>query len=150
MKQLIATVLGFGLLVGCQQTEEPESSFYDERISPILTNGCSRAPAGSGCHLAREDGTALGNLDISSYDSLARRADLLVPYGPYSTSLLLLKAGDPIEISVETFDPDNRFVQITTDIRHNNGSTVEAGSRGYSQLKQWTEAGHTRTGAAGR
>ncbi|MCA9604890.1 MAG: hypothetical protein KC619_04825, partial [Myxococcales bacterium] len=33
-----------------------------------------------------------------------------------------------------------------TDIRHNNGRTIESGSRGYAQLKQWMEAGHTRSG----
>jgi len=146
MSRLLAIVLTSGIVVGCQQADDPEFSYYDERITPILTNGCARAPAGSGCHLARPDGTALGNLDMSSYDSLSRRNDLLIPYGPYSTNLLLLKAGDPITVSVETFDPDNRFVEITTDIRHNNGRTIEAGSRGYSQLKQWSEAGHTRTG----
>ncbi len=145
---LVSSILSLALVAGCQQTDDPDFSYYEERIGPTLTNGCARAPAGSGCHLAREDGVALGNLDMSSYDSLSRRSDVLTPFGPYATSLLLLKAGDPIDISVETWNPDPaaRYVDITTDIRHNNGRTVEPGSRGYAQLKQWTEAGHTRSG----
>ncbi len=146
MSRPLATILVLGVLAGCQPVDDPTSSYFDERIAPIVTNGCARSPSGSGCHLARPDGTALGNLDVTSYDALARRGDVLTPYGPYATSLFLLKSGDPIQISVETFDPDNRFIQITTDIRHNNGRTIEAGSRGYGLIKQWTDAGHTRTG----
>lgn len=134
------------LATGCQQNEAPDFSYYEERIAPTLTSGCARSPSGGGCHLAREDGTALGNLDLTSYDTLMRRDDLLDAYGPYSTSLLLLKAGGNIDVQVETFDPDNRFVSVTTDIRHANGVTISPGSSGYSQLKQWTEAGYTRTG----
>ncbi|MBX3268874.1 MAG: hypothetical protein KF729_01350 [Sandaracinaceae bacterium] len=133
-------------LSACQQSDDPDFSYYEERIGPTLTNGCARAPAGSGCHLARPDGTALGNLDVSSYDSLARRYDVLEAYGPYSVSLLLLKASEPIDISVETWDPVNRFVDVTTDIRHNNGRTIDRGSRGYAQLQQWMTAGYARSG----
>jgi len=144
--EAVVPFVALALCLGCQQTDDPEFSYYDERVGPILENGCARGPAGAGCHIANERGVALGNLDITSYDSLVRRDDVLIPYGPYSTSLLLLKAGDPVEVSVETFDTTNRFVTVTTDIRHNNGTTVEAGSRGYAQLKQWTEAGFTRSG----
>ena len=146
MSRIFVPFLVLTVLAGCQQTDDPDFSYYEERIGPTLANGCARSPAGSGCHIARDDGTALGNLDITSYDSLSRRYDVLTPFGPYNVSLLLLKAGEPIDISVETWDPTNRYVDITTDIRHNNGTTVERGSRGYAQLKQWMEAGHTRTG----
>ena len=146
--KIVGATLAVALATACQQNDDPEFSYYEERIGPVLQNGCARGPAGNGCHLARPDGTALGNLDVSSYDSLMRRADLLTPFGPYSTGLLLLKAGDQVDVSVETFntDPAARFVSVTTDVRHNNGATIGLGSSAYAQLKQWIEAGHARTG----
>ncbi|MFK7988722.1 MAG: TolB family protein [Sandaracinaceae bacterium] len=136
------------LLASCQPSDDPAFSYYEERIGPALVNSCSRGPAGSGCHLPQSEGTALGNLDISSYDALMRRRDVLSPYGPYPVGLLLLKAGDNRDIQVETWNPDadNRYVTITTDIRHNAGSTVDLGSSAYAQLQQWINAGHTRSG----
>jgi hypothetical protein len=131
-------------LAGCQPADEPDFSYYEERIAPVVSNGCSRS--NTGCHVPEESGIALGNLDLSSYDALLRRDDVLDPYGPYSVGLFLLKAGDPIDVSVQTFDPDQRFVQVTTDIRHNAGNTVDLGSRGYAQLKNWIEAGYPRSG----
>ncbi|MGF1466495.1 MAG: TolB family protein [Sandaracinaceae bacterium] len=135
----LATVAG-----GCQPPDEPAFSFYEERIGPIVQNSCARQ--NTGCHLPRADGTALGNLDLSSYDSLIRREDVLDPYGPYATSLFLLKAGDPIEVQVQTFDPAEPFVRVRTDIRHNAGANVDLGSTGYAQIRQWIAAGHTRSG----
>lgn len=137
------------LLVGaCQPTEPSSFSYYEERIGPVLQGGCARNPSGAGCHVPREDGTSLGNLDVTSYDGLMRREDVLAAYGPYPVGLLLLKAGQPVEVQVETFDPDpaRRFVSVTTDIRHNNGQTIDVGSSGYAQLKQWIESGHRRNG----
>lgn len=144
MSQRLPAVLAV-LACACQPAEPNSYSYYDERVAPVLQS-CARSPAGSGCHLADADGTALGNLDLSSYDALMRRDDALPAYGPYSVGLLLLKAGQQLEVQVETFDPDQRFVAITTDIRHNNGQTIDLGSTGYATLKQWIEAGHARSG----
>src|SRR5262245_27659525 len=93
----------------------------------------------TGCHLSVPAGTSAGNLDLTSYDSLFRRADVLDAYGPYPLPLLLLKPGDPVTISVETFDPPDptmpeRFVEVTTDIRHAGGSTVDLGTSGFALL----------------
>ncbi|HJL20136.1 MAG TPA: hypothetical protein RMH99_31005 [Sandaracinaceae bacterium LLY-WYZ-13_1] len=146
LRKLSFAVLALVGASACQQTDDPAFSYYEERVGPVLTNGCARGPSGGGCHLPREDGTALGNLDVSSYDSLMRRDDVLAPYGPYSVGLLLLKAGRQVDVQVETWDPDQRLVGITTDIRHNNGATIDLGSSAYAQLKQWIEAGYTRSG----
>ncbi|MBC7170774.1 MAG: hypothetical protein H5U40_00015, partial [Polyangiaceae bacterium] len=69
----------------------PASSYYDERIAPLVDVGCVQQT--TGCHLASETGEAVGNLDLSSYDALQQRRDVLPAYGPYSMGLLLLKAG---------------------------------------------------------
>lgn len=136
------------VLAACQTAEPGSFSYYEQRIGPLLVGSCARNPSGAGCHVGSEGGTSLGNLDVSSYDALMRREDVLAAYGPYPVGLLLLKVGQPVQVQVETFesDPARRFVSITTDIRHNNGQTVDIGSSGYAQLKQWIESGYRRSG----
>jgi len=134
----------------CESTPEPSYSYYEDQIAPVVRIGCAQQT--TGCHIASPEGTAAGNLDLSSYDSLMRRKDLLSAFGPYPVGLLLMKGGDPIEIRVDTFDApmgepvENRFVTVTTDVRHAAGSGVRLDSNGYARLKQWIAAGHTRTG----
>jgi hypothetical protein len=139
------------LCVGCEQRTVSAFSFYDETIAPIFETGCQRQT--TGCHVDDGHGFALGNLDLGSYDSLMRRSDVLAPYGPYPAGLLLLKAGNPAEIDVRTIDPpdpaqpDERRVSIVTDIRHAAGEgAISQGSRNYSVIKSWIDAGHTRSG----
>jgi hypothetical protein len=140
-------------LAACAPADEREFAYYEERIEPILEGGCQRQT--TGCHVDDGNGFALGNLDLSSYDSLVHRADALRAYGPYPVPLLLLKGGDPVEISVETLDapdpaePDVRSVRITTDIRHAAGEGALAqGSSEYAALKQWLERGYAKNGVA--
>src|SRR5262245_64348066 len=128
------------LALGCDEPERQPYSYYDERIAPVLEVGCQRQS--TGCHVDDGRGFALGNLDLTSYDSLIKRSDTLTPYGPYSVGLLLLKGGDPIEVQVETADPpdparpERRFVTVTTDIRHGGGEgAIAQGSIDYSTLK---------------
>jgi hypothetical protein len=137
--------------VGCKAPQRKPFSFYDERIAPILDVGCQRQT--TGCHVDNGNGLALGNLDLSSYDGLMHRKDVLAPYGPYSVGLLLLKAGGPIQVQVKTVDPpdpaepDRRYVTVTTDIRHGGGEgAIAQGSTDYSLLKQWIDGGYTHNG----
>ena len=139
-------------VAGCDEGPAPTASYYEERIAPILQVGCVQQT--TGCHLADDAGRAPGNLDLSSYDALMRRQDVLPAYGPYAVGLLLLKAGEPLEIPVETLDPpdpsqpDQRFVSIRTDIRHNAGAGIALDSSGYALLKQWIATGYGRSGRA--
>ncbi len=139
-------VLSVGL-VACDEVPPPGSSFFDERIQPVLEVGC--AIQTNGCHVD-VDGAATGNLDLSSFDALMRRRDVLPAYGPYSVGLLLLKGGEDVELTVETWDPDpttgERFARVRTDIRHNAGTFLGLGSSGYLELKRWIEEGYQRTG----
>jgi len=133
---------------GCEEPIVPASSFYEERIDPIVQVGCAQQT--NGCHIANLDGEATGNLDMSSYDALMRRDDTLYPYGPYPVGLVLLKGGNDVEVTVETWDPDPTtgeiVARIQTDIRHNAGSIIAEGSAGYAELKRWIESGAQRTG----
>jgi hypothetical protein len=135
----------------CKDAPPSSFSFYEERVDPILDVGCQRQT--TGCHVDDGRGFALGNLDLTSFDSLMRRRDTLPAYGPYSVGLLLLKAGNPIDVNVRTIDPpdrDNptlRRVRVTTDIRHAAGEgAISRGSRGYAALKQWIDGGFARNG----
>ncbi|HEX7480915.1 MAG TPA: hypothetical protein VF331_24145 [Polyangiales bacterium] len=137
--------------VGCQKQPASSFSFYEQRIAPIVDVGCQRQT--TGCHVDDGHGFALGNLDLSSYDSLSRRADVLDAYGPYPVGVFLLKAGTPVHIDVRTIDPPDpmhptqRRVGITTDVRHGGGEgAIAQGSRDYAILKQWIDGGHARTG----
>jgi len=137
--------------MACEERAPSSYSYYEERIAPILDVGCQRQT--TGCHVDDGKGFALGNLDLSSYDSLLRRKDLLPPFGPYPVGGLLLKAGNPTQIQVRTLDapdpaePNRRSVSITTDIRHAAGEgAIAQGSRNYSQLKQWIDGGFARNG----
>ncbi|MDQ3036050.1 MAG: hypothetical protein M3Y87_26855 [Myxococcota bacterium] len=136
--------------IACGPPDLPESSYFDERIQPMLSTSCVRQ--NTGCHLATASGTSVGNFDLTSYDAAMRRPDLFEAYGPYPLPLLLIKPGDAVQIPVETFDPpdparpDQRFVTITTDVRHAGGSTVDLGTSGFALLQQWTASGHLRTG----
>jgi hypothetical protein len=139
-------------LAACKQPEPPEFSFYDDRIAPVMNVGCVAQT--TGCHVARADQSAVGNLDLSSFDALMRREDVIAPTGPYPVGQLLLKGGDPALVAVQTFDPpdptrkDELFVALQTDIRHAGGVLLREGSDGYAAIKSWAAEGYTRGGEA--
>ena len=139
------------LVCACEERAPSAYSYYEDRVAPILDVGCARQT--TGCHVDNGSGSALGNLDLRTYDSLMRRKDLLPPFGPYPVGALLLKAGNPAQVQVRTIDPpdaaqpERRSVSITTDIRHAAGEgAISQGSRNYSQLKQWIDGGFARNG----
>lgn len=142
-------------LPGCQPRDVAANSYFDERISPTLRESCVRQ--NTGCHLSTPEGTAAGNLDLSSYDSLMRRTDAFTTYGPYPVPLALLKTGDPLTVRVETFGSgavgetlEDRLVTIETNVIHAGGSTFDIGTEGYALVQEWIRNGHTRTGAPDR
>ena len=134
-------VIVITLAGGCEEPPPPNESYYDREIAPLLELGC--ASQTTGCHLATPEGTAAGNLDLTSYDSLMRRRDALPAYGPYPVGLLLLKAGDPVEVPVDTLDGP---VTIRTDIRHNAGSGISLAASTYAELVRWINDGFPRNG----
>lgn len=152
--RVLALLASLAVIAGCEQQDLPPGSYYDDNIQPTFATSCVRQ--NTGCHLATPEGTATGNLDISSFDAVMRRRDVLEPYGPYPLPLLLLKPGQPVTIHVETFGESDglplemRNVDVTTDIRHAGGTTVDLGTAGFSLISQWVRNGHTRTGAPPR
>ena len=141
----MALACALALASACNNVAPPDNSFYDERVAPVLQGGCVQQT--TGCHIADDQGRAVGNVDLSSFDGLMRRRDLLPAYGPYPEGLLLLKAGTPVDIAVDTWDADSGYLsEIRTDIRHNAGSGIALESSGFGQIKRWIESGFARSG----
>jgi hypothetical protein len=129
-------------VVGACGTKEPtQSTYFSRTISPILTTSCVRTNTGAGCHVADGRGNALGNLDVSSYEGLSKRKDLLVEYGPYGQPALLVKNVDPFQVEVQGFDGVKTVV--TTDIKHAGGSILDATGTAYTTLRRWIQNGAT-------
>ncbi|MBX3128343.1 MAG: PD40 domain-containing protein [Polyangiaceae bacterium] len=142
----VAALLGLAS-VGCNaEPRGPESTFYDRKIGPILLTSCATSPSQSSCHVSADDkGNALGNLNLSSFEALSLRRDLLVDYGPYGIPGLLLKAVPPFEIRLTSWDSTAQTV--TTDIAHAGGSLMDFTSVSYTQIERWIANGGTKNNA---
>lgn len=146
---ILRGLVALAALAGCTPLP-PLGGYYTERIDPIFAGSCQSLAGG--CHVSSDDGTAPGNLALDSYDSLMRRRDVLVAYGPYPVPTLLLEGGPPVTVAVEVLDPpdplrpDDRVERVTTAITH-AGVTLDDGSDAYLELLAWTSRGAMRTGA---
>ena len=148
------SILGLSLaasLAGACASEPPSAqSYFSERLAPMLQTGCVFQT--TGCHLPSTAGTAAGNLDLTSYDALMRRRDLLPRFGPYPFGGLLMKVSPPVDVAVNTLDPpdparpEERVVHIQTDVRHAAGGGISLGSTGAALLTQWINSGFARQG----
>jgi hypothetical protein len=140
----LAVAAAVALLGGCRPSPPPEQHFYDVHIQPIFKTFCVGNT--SPCHSPAPDmttgtTTALGNLDLSSFDGVQKRRDALRTYGSYPQPLLLLKAMPPDEIQIpyqQTFYP--------SEIRHSGGSPISANTEAYFELKNWLDNGANRDG----
>src|ERR1700722_4389506 len=79
----------------CTTLEPQPTTFFDQEIAPTLQTSCVRTNPGAGCHVAAAKGNAFGNLDLSTYDGVNKRRDLLLDYGPYLQPSLLVKNVPP-------------------------------------------------------
>ncbi len=136
-----STLLAALVLVGCgQQQPSGKTTFYDRNIAPTLTGSCSTSPTKSSCHVrADSHGNALGNLDTSSYNSLALRRDLFINHGPYGLPELLLKVVKPYQIALSSYDGQTQ--QITTDVAHSGRALLDLTSSSFTTLSRWIQGG---------
>jgi hypothetical protein len=134
---------------GCLTKKPPEAHFYDQHIQPILKSFCVGNT--SPCHAVDPaTGTALGNLDLTSFDGIQKRRDVLRTYGSYPQPLLLLKAlpEDAVAINYLSADPACTTCpkQVPSEIRHAGGKPIAANSDAYFELKRWLDNGANRDG----
>src|SRR5262245_44852708 len=79
-------------VTACGSDNPPGKTFYQREIEPILLGSC--AGNTGGCHALGSDpfAFAAGNFDVTSFESVQHRRDLLRPFGAYNEPLLLIKA----------------------------------------------------------
>lgn len=124
---------------GCRSSA-PSSSYFGSFIQPILTARCSQGGGGL-CHSNNGTGRALGNLDLSSFEGVTRRRDVLRRYGSYPLPLLLLKSVPEQGTLIPYGD---RLVE--SQIFHAGGKPIAVGSDAFYELRRWLENGATRDG----
>jgi hypothetical protein len=141
-------IVGLVAAGGCNTLQPQPTTYFDQTIDPILQQSCVRTNTGVGCHVADTKGNAFGNLDVSTYDGINRRRDLLLDYGPYLQPSLLVKNVNPYAITVQLWDGTN--IPITTDIKHSGGPILDPTGSAYQILRRWIENGATEnnTGVA--
>jgi hypothetical protein len=134
----VAVALGGG---ACTTPQPQHTTFFDTTIDPILQGSCVRTNTGVGCHVSDAKGNAFGNLDLSTYDGVNKRRDLLLDYGPYLQPSLLVKNVPPYSLSVQLWDGTK--VPVTTDIKHAGGPILDPTASAYYVLRRWIENGAT-------
>ena len=121
----------------------PSETYYDRNIAPILEASCSGSTGG--CHAADPSdpfANAAGNLDVTSFENVQKRRDLLEPRGPYPVPLFLIKAvGRTDELGIN-YQGEYYPLQIP----HGGGPILQVGSDAYLELLRWLENGATETG----
>jgi hypothetical protein len=144
------TVVAIGAFAAgsCRTLEPQPSTYFDRTIAPGLQTSCVRSNTGAGCHVADAKGNAFGNLDLSGFDGVNRRRDLLLDYGPYLQPSLLVKNIAPFQVTVELWDGTK--IPLTTDIRHAGGAILDPTGGDYQTLRRWIDNGATEnnTGVA--
>ncbi len=138
---LIAAAVGAFAVSSCTTLEPQPSTYFDSTIAPGLQTSCVRSNTGAGCHVADAKGNAFGNLDLTTFDGINRRRDLLIDYGPYLQPGLLVKNIGPFQVTVELWDGTKAL--ITTDIKHVGGAILDPTGGDYQTLRRWIENGAT-------
>ncbi|MBK7538353.1 MAG: PD40 domain-containing protein [Myxococcales bacterium] len=143
MKLWAAVVLAPLTIAACSDAP-PGRTYYERNIQPILLQTC--AGNTSGCHSANPEDPfsfAAGNFDVTTFENVQKRRDLLQPFGPFSHSLLLIKSVPPGTLSV-AYGTGFRPIEVL----HAGGPIFEVGSPAYLTLQQWVDNGATLNGLA--
>ena len=148
---VLGVVLFCAPLAACGGCEgAPGHTYYDRNIEPILVQKC--AGNTSGCHSTNVGDPfkfAAGNFDVTSFDNVQKRRDVLTRFGPYQQPLLLIKAvapalptaNDPNQLTVQYGD---KFLPL--EVLHAGGAVIDVSSDAYFTLQTWLENGATGTG----
>jgi hypothetical protein len=131
------------VVCGCASDNPPGQTFYQREVEPILIGSC--AGNTGGCHAVDETDAfafAAGNFDVTSFENVQRRRDLLRQFGAYGVPLLLIKAvGNTGELGISY---DGEFLPL--EVEHAGGGLLAPGSDAYLTLLEWTDKGATENG----
>ena len=135
---------------GCHVNKPAEEHFYDVHIQPIFnsfcvgnTSPCHKIDPSTGFDGGTAGLTALGNLDLSSFEGVQKRRDVLRTYGSYPQPLILLKALPEADVQI----PYQQSF-YTSEIRHTGGKPIALNTEAYFELKNWLDNGANRDGIA--
>lgn len=129
----------------------PGRTYFERNILPILEQTCVGNT--SGCHSTNVGDPfdfAAGNLDVTSFENIQKRRDVLTPFGAYPYPLLLIKAVGPNKLKFQYGNvpgmnpPTPRFLDI--EVQHVGGAILDTGSDAYFTLQTWLENGATENG----
>jgi len=134
-------------LIGCGDSP-PGRTYYERNIEPILLQKC--AGNTSGCHSINEGDPyafAAGNLDVTSFENVQKRRDVLAPFGSYPYALLLIKAVGANQLRMQ-YGKDTAGMPAFPfiDVQHSGGGILDVGSDAYFTLQNWLENGATENG----
>lgn len=144
MTMRASTILPVALVAAACTEPPPGKTYYQRNVEPILLQAC--AGNTSGCHktAGREDDPydfAAGNLDVTSFERVQKRRDLLAPFGVYPVPLLLIKAVGARAVQIQY---NGQFKDVLVD--HVGGNILTLGSDAYLTLLSWTANGATENG----
>ncbi len=137
---LCAAALAAGL--GACSDSPPGRTYFQRNIEPILLQKC--AGNTSGCHSTNAGDNfkfAAGNFDVTSFENVQKRRDLLAPFGAYPYAPLLIKAVGPKQLK---FQYNGKF--LTIDVQHSGGAILEPGADAFYTLQTWIDNGATENG----
>jgi hypothetical protein len=125
-------------------------TYYERNIEPILLQKC--AGNTSGCHSINEGDPfafAAGNLDVTSFENIQKRRDVLTPFGMYPQALLLIKSVGAKQLRIQygkdmAGNPAFPFL----DVQHSGGNILDVGSDAYFTLQNWLDNGATENGSS--
>jgi hypothetical protein len=127
---------------GCSLPKPAEQHYYDQHIQPFLNSFCVGNT--SPCHaIDPTTGLALGNLDLSSFEAVQKRPDVLRTYGSYPMPLLLMKAVPESSVQIPY-----RGTFLQSEIRHAGGKSLSTSSDAFAELSRWLANGANRDGVA--
>src|SRR5690242_5645769 len=151
-------VAALGAALGACSNIPPGRTYYQRNIEPILQQKCGGNT--SGCHQPNPDDPyqfVAGNFDVSSFQTVQKRRDVLTRFGAYPYPLLLIKATAPA--TPDPNSPNRLQVQYGTDamgnplfrpidVLHVGGAVITVGSDAYYTLQTWLQNGATEDGLA--
>jgi WD40-like Beta Propeller Repeat len=136
----VVRLLSLSLLLaplGCALKKPAEKHYYDQHVQPILTSFCVGNT--SPCHrVDPTTGGALGNLDLSSFDAVHKRPDVLRTYGSYPLPLLLMKVLPKESVTIPY---EGQALPLLSEIEHAGGKSLSANSDAFYVLKRWLDNG---------
>ncbi|MEZ4368907.1 MAG: hypothetical protein R2939_21900 [Kofleriaceae bacterium] len=142
---MATAIVGAGLMAsfgGACGDPPPGRTYYERVIEPILVQRC--AGNTSGCHATNDDDPyqfAAGNLDVTSFERVQKRRDLLAPFGAYQYPLLLVKAVWQGELPLR-YEGESRELEVL----HTGGALLEVNSDAFLTLLTWLDNGATENG----